>query len=148
MPGSIRFPFSAVTVVVRCVFHICGPSGTMASSPHTTHDKYYLSTILATLSPTLASALLSQEICVLPTSLFGAVRKLSFSPDGSSLCGVGADRDSSLCVWKSASGRWTDGARVVLGKGPRRAALFVAWTGGDDCSPYQVRSVASAKVIL
>ncbi|CAM9829686.1 unnamed protein product, partial [Hapterophycus canaliculatus] len=67
------------------------------------------------------------QICALPTSLSGAVRRLSFSPDGSMLCGVGADRDNSLCIWSSACGNWTDGARVALGQGPRRAALFVAW---------------------
>ncbi|CAM9609602.1 unnamed protein product [Scytosiphon promiscuus] len=90
------------------------------------------------------------KICALPTSLFGAVRRLSFSPDGSMLCGIGADRDNSLCVWSSASGDWADGARVALGQGPRRAPMFVAWAavpagagrcGGDRGSsplPYQV----------
>ena len=28
---------------------------------------------------------------------------------------------------------------MALGQGPRRAALFVTWTSGNDCSPYQVR---------
>lgn len=79
-----------------------------------------------------------QQKCLLPPSLSGAVRKLSFSQDGKSLCGIGADRDSSLCVWTSASGNWFDGARVALGQGPRRAALFVTWTGGEESSPYQV----------
>lgn len=82
----------------------------------------------------------SQQTCALPTSLFGAVRRLAFSPDGSMLCGIGADRDNSLCVWSSASGDWTDGARVALGQGPRRAAMFVAWSAGgnSESSPYQV----------
>ena len=81
-----------------------------------------------------------QQTCILPTSLFGAVRRLSFSPDGSMLCGIGADRDNSLCVWSSASGDWTDGARVALGQGPRRAAMFVAWstTAENQPLPYQV----------
>ncbi|CAM9399079.1 unnamed protein product [Ascophyllum nodosum] len=78
------------------------------------------------------------EICALPPSLSGAVRRLSFSPDGQSLCGIGADRDSSLCIWRSASGKWSDGTRIALGQGPRRPALFVAWARGGDSAPYQV----------
>lgn len=72
------------------------------------------------------------------------MRRLSFSPDGSMLCGIGADRDNSLCVWSSASGTWTDGARVALGQGPRRPAMFVAWAAAADgmqeesSTPYQV----------
>lgn len=56
------------------------------------------------------------------------------------LCGIGADRDNSLCVWSSASGDWTDGARVALGQGPRRAAMFVAWAAGatSDSLAYHV----------
>ncbi|CAM9415834.1 unnamed protein product, partial [Ectocarpus fasciculatus] len=92
--------------------------------------------------------------CVLPASLFGAVRRLSFSPDGSMLCGTGADRDNSLCVWSSASGTWTDGARVALGQGPRRPAMFVAWTaaaGGkqeESSSPYQVMTGGQNYVVF
>ncbi|CAN0231280.1 unnamed protein product, partial [Laminaria digitata] len=50
--------------------------------------------------------------------------------------------------WASASGNWTDGARVALGQGPRRAALFVAWTSGNDCSPYQVMTGGQNHVIF
>lgn len=92
--------------------------------------------------PPLPPCSLPQQTCVLPTSLFGAVRRLSFSPDGKMLCGIGADRDNSLCVWSSASGDWADGARVALGQGPRRAAMFVAWSAGggsESSSPYQVQ---------
>ena len=92
-----------------------------------THDEHY------------PISFLLQEICALPPSLSGAVRRLSFSPDGQSLCGIGADRDSSLCIWRSASGKWSDGTRIALGQGPRRPALFVAWARGGDSAPYQVR---------
>lgn len=99
-----------------------------------------VSFFLPSLCSSCLSLLPSQQICILPTSLFGAVRRLSFSPDGSMLCGIGADRDNSLCVWSSASGDWADGARVAIGQGPRRAAMFVAWAAGrtKGSSPYQV----------
>ncbi|RLN88463.1 hypothetical protein BBJ28_00007707 [Nothophytophthora sp. Chile5] len=75
-----------------------------------------------------------------------AVSALAFStPDGKLLAAVGQDEFHSLAVYRSASGRWFDGALLASSPATRHAVLFVCFvedplgaggcrvvTGGDD----------------
>ncbi|KAE9331755.1 Echinoderm microtubule-associated protein-like 6 [Phytophthora fragariae] len=75
-----------------------------------------------------------------------AVTALSFStPDGKLLAAVGQDEFHSLAVYRSASGRWFDGALFASSRTTRHAVFFVCFiedpqsaggcrlvSGGDD----------------